>query len=156
QQAPPQNPIEDPAGSQRGIAFHDCHFTPIDRQEVSAAKEGVLKFIGEQVDQESPLTLQGLPSVEIVVGGLKREIAYRRLKEGDFVKKDQMVALVDPTKALNDIEFKKAKIKSSIADNEAAKAMAKEAQARLSRLDYLKQQGKSLVPAEEYSAAVLT
>src|SRR5206468_9389434 len=68
----------------------------------------------------------------------------------------QIVALIDPTKALNEIANKRAKIDFAKADYKAAIAMADEAQARLNRLDDLKRRDPRVVSAEEYSAAVLT
>src|SRR5262249_44070590 len=88
--------------------------------------------------------------------GKKREYAYQLLKDGDIVEQDQIVALIDPTTALNEIANKQAKVKFAIAEYEASIAMANEAQARLNRLDDLKRRDPRVVSAEEYSAAVLT
>jgi WD40 repeat protein len=153
--APAFNPIVDGVRG-RHIVIPDCHLVPLKKQEVTSAKEGLLKIIGHPVELENPLATQALPTISIWVADKKREIAFEELKENFIVSRDQIVALVDPTKALNDIEFKQAKIKASEAEYKAAVAMAEEAQARLARLDDLKRQGSRLVSAEDYSAAVLT
>src|SRR5262245_30438269 len=137
------------------IIISDSHLVPIDKQEASSAKDGTLLIVGRKVDQEPP-DGSPLPTVTIWEEGKKHEYAYLRLKEGDIVEQDQVVALIDPTIALNEIANKEAKIKYAIAEHEASIKMAEEAAARLARLDDLKRRDPRVVSAEEYSAAVLT
>jgi WD40 repeat protein len=137
------------------IVVLDCHLVPLDKQEASSAKDGILLIVGRKVDQEPP-DGSPLPTVSIWEEGKKHEYAYLRLKEGAIVEQGQVVALIDPTTALNDKANKDAKIKFARAEFKAAIAMAKEAQARLNRLDDLMRRDKRVVSAEEYSAAVLT
>jgi WD40 repeat protein len=137
------------------IVVSDCHLVPIDKQDAASAKDGILLIIGRKVDQEPP-DGSPLPIVSIWQEGKKHEYAYERLKEGAFVEYDQVVALIDPTTALNEVANKLAKIEFAKAEYKAAIAMAKEAQARLDRLDDLKRRDPRVVSAEEYSAAVLT
>ena len=153
--APKSNLIEDGARG-RHIVIPECHLVPIEKQDVTSPREGLLKIIGQPVELENPLAARPLPTVSILVANKKREIAYERLKEGYIVSQNQIVALVDPTKALNDIEHKRVKIKAAEADYKAAIAMADEAQARLNRLEDLKRRDPRVVSAEDFSAAVLT
>jgi WD40 repeat protein len=154
---PAQRVLKDTPGG-RGIPFYDCHLVAVEtmRQEAGPDKDGRILFYGEEVDQESPVAVKGLPTARIFVGGKVREVTYRPLKEGDYVVQNQVVAMIDPTKAANDIDFKAAKIVAAKADYLAAIAMHKEAQARLERLEALQRKGPGLVSAEEFSAAVLT
>ncbi len=154
-QPPVQRPLKETPGG-RGIPFYDCHLVPKDKQEAGSDKDGRLIFFGQKADQESPLSTKALPTANIFVGGQVVEWAYQPLRKGDYVVKDQIVGMVDPTKALNDIDFKNAKIVAAKAEHKAAVAMYEEAQARLNRLDDLKRQNPRLVSAEEYSGAVLT
>jgi WD40 repeat protein len=137
------------------VVIPDCHLVPTKKQEASSAKDGILLIIGRKVDQE-PADGSPLPTVTIWEEGKKHEYAYQLLKDGDIVEQDQIVALIDPTNALNEIANKEAKIKYAKADYEASIAMANEAQARLNRLEDLKRRDPRVVSAEEYSAAVLT
>jgi WD40 repeat protein len=154
-QPPAQRALQEAPGG-RGIPFYDCHLAPLYKQEAGSEKEGKILFFGQEVDQENPLSVKGLPTAEIFVDGKVREITYERLREGAYVRKGQVVAMIDPSKALNDINHKKAKIVASEAEYQAAIAMRKEAQERLNRLDNLKARNPALVNAEEYSGAVLT
>ena len=54
---------------------------------------------------------------------------------GQVVQRDQIIAVVDPTKALNEIELKRGKIAAAEADHRAAIFMAKEAQSKLNRME---------------------
>src|SRR5271166_2770118 len=164
---PPAQPLGDdlmraPNGPRLGrqIVLPDCHLVPFDKQDVSSSKDGWLIIIGTPVDQEPAMKTPELPTAEIPVGGKKLYWPYIRLKEGDIVQQGQIVAVVDPTKPLNDRLYKKAKIVAAQADHTASAYTAKEAQARLERLDRLKQgqagRGDSVVSAEDYGAAVLT
>src|SRR5262245_38087694 len=110
---PLPKPIDDepPAkGRKREVVIPDCHIVVYDKQDVSAAKDGLLIFIGKEVDSEDALAPQGFATVPIMVGGKEKHLAFQRIKEGDVVEFNQMLAMVDPVKALNDRLYKKAKI----------------------------------------------
>jgi hypothetical protein len=152
---PPQRALKETPGGM-GVPFYDCHIVPMDKQEAGSEKEGKILFFGREVDQESPLSTKGLPTAKVFAEGKVREITYQPVREGDYVRQGQVVAMIDPSKALNDIDFKKAKIVASEAEYQAALAMQKEAQARFDRLDQLRTRDARLVSAEDYSGAVLT
>ncbi len=157
---PAAPPIEDETvqtpGRHKEIVISDCHLKPFDQQEVASPKEGIVMFLGKQIYEEDPIKGRTFPTVQVPVGDKKMTLTYQRWDEGDIVEEGDMLGLVDPVKALNDRIFKRAKIKAAEADHSAATFMAKEAQARLDRLDQLKRNGGGVVPAEDYSAAVLT
>jgi WD40 repeat protein len=165
---PPAQPLGDdllpnPNGIRQGrqIVVTDGNIVPFDKQDASSSKDGLLLFVGNIVEQENALAPPDLPTAEVLVGGKKRVIAYKRWKEGDVVHYNDVLAMVDPTKALNDQLYKKAKIIAAQADHTAAIATVKEAQARLERLDRIIQSSPSakargLVSDEDYGAAKLT
>jgi WD40 repeat protein len=183
-QAPSLNPIVDRADPDvqkligQPIVVPESHLVTIDKQEASSSKDGnisvigrtvpgkkdnaeikdkgeVRYIIGEPADKKHPGSIFQ-PTVSFFVEGEKYDYDYRRLKEGAIVEQGQIVALIDPTKAVNEIASKIAKIRFAKEDYKAAVAMAEEAQARLNRLDDLKRRDPRVVTAEEYSAAVLT
>jgi WD40 repeat protein len=142
----------------RQFPFPDGSVHPLDKHDVAAPKAGVVSFVGQQMDVEDPMALKALPTIEIFVGGRPKTVAYKPWIEGNIVEFGQMLALIDPTRAENERLYKREKIAAALADWTAAIFTAKEAQARLNRLDQLKRGDVrgGIVTAEEYSAAVLT
>src|SRR5262249_37891531 len=124
----PLDPIVDMAdpdvNRMRGqpVVVPDCHLVTIDKQEASSGKDGILSVIGRTVDHEPP-DGSPLPTTWFFIEGKKREFAYMRLKEGHIVEHGQVVALIDPTTALNEIANKEAKIKYAMAEHKAAIAL---------------------------------
>jgi WD40 repeat protein len=159
----PARPINDepplPKGARRPyrVVMHDGHLVVFEKQDVCSDKDGLVLFIGEQAHEEDPTTAKSLPSVPLFVGDSTRFLAYRPWKEGDPVMYGQMLGLVNPVKAINDRLYKKARIVAAQAEYQAAVATAKEAHARVVRLDQIRTSGGARVVSEEdYSAAVLT
>ncbi|MCC6419788.1 MAG: hypothetical protein IT429_16260 [Gemmataceae bacterium] len=154
---PVLQPLDDEPVSRRQVVIPDCLINSIDKQDIAAAKDGIILFIGELVESEEILGQKNLPTAQILVGGKPTTLTYRRWKDGDIIESGRMVALVDPTKAMNDRLFKQAKIVAAIADHTAAVATAKEAEARLERAKILRQARiGNVISEEEYAAAVLT
>jgi multidrug efflux pump subunit AcrA (membrane-fusion protein) len=118
--------------------------------------DGIVLFVGTPGEPAGP-AVAGEQKVEVKVGGKSIAWNYRRLKEGDLVDRGQILVQLDPRLALNDRLYKKAKVAAAQADHAAATATAKEAQARLDRLERLTQAGgnRGLVSEEDHSAAVL-
>jgi RNA polymerase sigma factor (sigma-70 family) len=112
-------------------------------------QDGILLAIGTEAKGGKPGQ-----TFKVRVGNGVRE--YRPLRVGDKVQEGQMLAQLDDRLADNDLAIAKAKQDFAEADYKAAAAMAREAQARLDRLDNLKLRDPRVVSAEEYSAAVLT
>src|SRR5262245_9291269 len=100
-QAPAAVVIDDaPKGwtrARREFVLTEASVHPKDKHEVSAARDGILSFIGTRVYQEDPLATQPLPTAKILVGGKEVNYTYRPLKQGDYVEDGQMIALVNPT-----------------------------------------------------------
>jgi RNA polymerase sigma factor (sigma-70 family) len=118
---------------------------------VAAAQEGILVAVGTEVKKEAA----GAKGVfEVKLG--KEVRFYRPLHEGDRVAKGQILAQLDDRLARHDVALKEARVRAAEAEYKAANAMAREAQARLDRLEQLRRVNPKLVPAEEFNAAVLT
>jgi len=77
---------------------------------------------------------------------------YRRLYEGNIVAQNQMVALVNPAKALGELQMARRKVSVAIQEEIVAASGHKTAYDRLVRAERLKNMGSSA--AEEYEAAV--
>jgi multidrug efflux pump subunit AcrA (membrane-fusion protein) len=118
------------------------------RVRVPSPQDGILFVVGTEAKQGAPG-----PTFKVRVGEEVRE--YRRLRVGDKVGEGQMLAQLDDRLARNEVVLKKARLTAAEAESKSAEAMAKEAQARLDRLDRLRRTDARL-GAEEYSAAVLT
>ncbi len=131
----------------------DCHLVVIDKLEVGARTDGKLLFVGYLVAKEDKDKPGVLPAT-IYRNGEKETIYYRRLQEGDFVREDQMVAMVDPTLALNQVALKSAKLEASKADYEGAVALQKVYSGEVVRLENLKAKNKTFVSDQEYQVAV--
>jgi len=109
----------------------DCQFEVIDKQDVTSIagdgnKNGLILFIGEEVPSEDLLGKDSGVEVALIKRGpdIVRK-KYRRWKEGDMVKKDQMLAMVDPSIALTDCLMKRAKITAAQADWKASEEILK-------------------------------
>jgi WD40 repeat protein len=136
----------------------DGHLVVTEKQEVPSTRAGQILWIGEEVSNAERETLppEQVMSATVLIGPREVVKYYRRLEEGHRVKKDQMVAMLDYSIALNDWTSKKAKIGAAKADFEASIKTKLEAQARLDRMDNLRAQSAKFVTPEDYSATVLT
>jgi multidrug efflux pump subunit AcrA (membrane-fusion protein) len=88
----------------------------IDVVDVPAAREGVLAFVGTEIKPGEQVAAGDI--LEHKVGSVTKQ--YRRLKEGDWVEKNQLLALVDDRLARAEVHAKQAKLKASLADKQAA------------------------------------
>lgn len=113
------------------------HMTVLDTQNVPAQVPGRLLFIGEEVP-EGMVQAAGMASfiaepfdyTKINQGEREVVKVYRRFYKGEIVHSNQMVAMVDPSKALGDLEMKRSKVLAAEAERDAAIATAKEGQNR--------------------------
>jgi multidrug efflux pump subunit AcrA (membrane-fusion protein) len=119
---------------------------------VPSPRDGILLAVGTEAPKGAVAGTKGL--FEVKLG--KEVRRYLRLRVGDRIKQGQVLAQLDDRLARHEVSYKKAKVASAEAEHRAAAAMAKEAQARLDRLEQLKRTNPALVSADEYSAAVLT
>lgn len=133
--------------------------SPMDKIDVSAKASGQLLLIGDLVP-EGAVQAAGTAAfiaepyypVEIpLIGGRKMIQIYQRFYEGSILGRDQMIGLVDPAKALSDIELKRARVQSAIAERDSAKALLKEYTIRFDREETLRRQGTGT--AAEWGAA---
>ena len=140
------------------IVIPDGNSVPFNKQDASSSKDGLLLFVGKVVEEENALTPPDLPTAEVLVGGKTKIYLYKRWKEGDIVHHRDILAMVDPTKPLNDLNYKKAKIVAAQADHTAAIATVKEAQEREARLlrTGANDPRKVIASAEDLGAARLT
>jgi WD40 repeat protein len=127
----------------------------IDLEDVPSQRDGVLLFIGTEIREGEPV-----PSHEVVEVKLGDETKkFRRLKEGDAVQADQLVALVDETLARAEEAIKKAKVKSAEADQVASEKTREEAKSRYDtqlKLYYSNQGGIRATSKEDMTGALLT
>jgi hypothetical protein len=105
------------------VVLPNYHVVSIDVINVPARYDGKLLFVGTQIPKN-----EARPGLDlfapIFYGKNKQEfIFYKPLQEGEVVKEDQMLALVDPTLARNQLEIKNAKWSAAIAEHGGAKAV---------------------------------
>jgi WD40 repeat protein len=88
---------------------------------------------------------------------LREEHYFRRLQEGDEVKEGQLVGMIDPSLAIDDLAIRKAKLNASVADYDTSIKTRDEAKARFdtnSRLYY--GHGGKVVSEEDLRGSKLT
>jgi WD40 repeat protein len=145
------------------IVIADCHFTPPDKQEVPAwlvgpngtATDGKLLFIGYEIPEYKPGARVALIHLGTDNGKEKtKPVYFMPLREGSRVEENQMVAMVDPVLALNQVEVRKAKLSAAKADYEGAVALQDVYAGELSRLDRLRARNFKSVSEQEYAIAV--
>jgi WD40 repeat protein len=106
----------------------------IDRPDIAAQIAGAILFIGDEVP-EGALQAAGAAAflaepfdfTTVNHGSYLSIKPFRRLYEGQIVYQDQMLAMVDPAKALGEVEMKQAKVIAAKADSNGAKSIADEA-----------------------------
>jgi multidrug efflux pump subunit AcrA (membrane-fusion protein) len=121
-------------------------------QDVPSARDGILVVVGTEVKEGEKVPKDRL--VEVTIAGEVRRFA--RLKEGDKVEKGQLLALLDPTLALDDVAIAKSKVEAAKADYAASLKTRDAAKERLLTLQKLAQGPNPTVSKEELSAAQLT
>jgi WD40 repeat protein len=128
------------AGHRQGadpIILHG-HITVLDKVDVASQVAGQLLFIGEEVP-EGAAQVGGVapffrdPYQHALVEQGNRDIAkiYRRIYEGETIRDNQMVAMINPAKALNGVLEKQAKYSAANAEEDAARKVDEEAERRL-------------------------
>jgi WD40 repeat protein len=83
-----------------------------------------------------------------------RQIPLRRLRDGDEVREGQLLALVDPSLAVDDLRIKAAKLEAAEADRVASEKTREEAKERFFSAEKLRAKGG--MSQEEYRGALLT
>ena len=102
------------------IVIANSHLTLIKKEEVPSQRDGVLRFIGVEVKPDEQVSPYDRLGPFEMADGSKR--TFRRLKDGDKVKENDLLAQVDDTLAVADLRIKEAKLQAAKADMVAAVA----------------------------------
>lgn len=146
-----------PAGSGDPIVIPAGRLRLIDIEDVPSQKDGVVLYIGTEITKEEATQLPPHEVVEEKVGDDTKW--FRRLKEGDKVKGDQLVALVDDTIARAEVGAKMAKLNAAKADMKASAALREETKERWNTQQKLFTLNRGVTPAtnlEDYRMAKVT
>jgi WD40 repeat protein len=150
---PPDKPLAAGTGADP-IVIPGCHLVVIDKADVFARYDGKLLFIGTQVTDRTQFKDPKLLSVKIIGRDGKEEIIYyRRLREGEPVQPDQMVALIDPTLPLNQYANKLARVEAARADWNGSLELEKVYQGEVKRLEEIRKASIRAVAESEYEVA---
>lgn len=84
------------------------------------------------------------------------KLRLRKLREGDLVKSNQILGVINPALALNELGIKQAKVEASAADVLATVAMKEESTRRLSAADRLRIAVKSGISDDDYGVLRVT
>src|SRR5665213_594593 len=80
---------------------------------------------------------------------------FHKINEGDWVKKDQLVALVDPTVQVNDVASKVQKMENAESEFQSAIATREEAIRRAKASTLLHEKGAGFISEDNYQADLL-
>jgi WD40 repeat protein len=108
------------------IVIPDCRLQVIEKEEVPAQRDGVIKFIGTEIREGEAVPAE--LEIPVLVNGEKKR--YRKLKEDDYVEAGQLLAVLDDRLARDDEAIKNGKIRAAEADYIAAEKAKDETQAR--------------------------
>jgi WD40 repeat protein len=151
----PFPPLDQKAGTFKGDPLTlRGHVQIKDKQEVPALVEGQILFIGQAVPEGvieacgvAPFLAEPFGYNTVTVGDDKIYKFYRRLLPGQIVHSDEIIGMVECSGALVALMEKNFKIQYAVADEQAAKAAADEAESRYKRDQYLSTRG-GVSPAE--------
>ena len=133
------------------ITIPDCRLTVIDKEDVPSQKEGVIVCIGTEIQPGEKVPEDRI--VKVTVG--KEEKKFRRLQEGDIVKANQLLALLDDRLARAELGMARAKLEAAKAELEASEKTRDEALTRFKRRQGLVTTGGA-TSKEELDGAKLT
>ena len=113
------------------------HMNVIEKANLPSEVEGQLLFVGTEVPEGAAQVAgsaaflgEDYQIAWINQGDSKLIQLYRRLYEGNVVDNDQMVAMINPARALGELQKNRLKINVAQLEQQAAEAAAKEADAR--------------------------
>lgn len=111
-----------------------------DKQDVASQVSGQVLFIGEPLPEglveavgAAPFMVEPFSCNVLTVGDAKHYRFYRRLLPGQSVHNEQIVGMIDTSKALATLQEKRTKIEYATEDERSAKAAADEARSRAER-----------------------
>jgi WD40 repeat protein len=151
--------VQQPLGASRGpgpeaLVLPECTVNSKHKQDVASLREGKILFIGRPVLKQDPAHPVPTDKAIIRVGKEETVIYYQELERGQIVRPGELVAKIDPTLALAEIEGLKAKKTAAEAQFRAADATYKEADAKVHRYDATRG-GVAMFSREDYESARL-
>ncbi|MGE3806549.1 MAG: WD40 repeat domain-containing protein [Gemmataceae bacterium] len=135
-------PVVTPLPAVDPVVLRDCRVNVIDKQEVPCPRDGILLFVGTEIQPGEQVPPGDRVSVKI---GFELK-SFRRLKVGDEVKAGQLVAFIDDRITRDEWAIKKARLAAARAELEAAIKVNEEFK---NRFDTQLRLSKSGVTAEE-------
>jgi WD40 repeat protein len=143
-------PVKDESHAERRrgidpIIVPDCHLTTFEKEDVPAQKDGAITFIATEIKAGEIVPKDLL--IEVEIGKDKKTL--RRLREGDFVEQDQLMAMLDDRMARAEVASKDAKVIVAQQEFKAAEKTRDEAKARWDTQNRLRGGGRGNATSEE-------
>lgn len=130
------------------IVLPECRLVVCEKQDVPSQREGVLLFVGTEVEPGEKAAPDQL--VTITIGTEAKTL--RRLREGDAVRAGQLLAYLDDRLARDEWAIKQARLIASKADLEAALKSGEEAKNKFDIQQRLWQNGRAASEEEVRTA----
>lgn len=127
------------AGRIEPVIVPECRLTVVEKQDVPSQRDGVLLFLGTEIEANRPVP----PDQVVLVRIGNQERRFRRLKEGDIVQAGQLLAHLDDQLSRDDHAIKQARLAATRADLESAIKVADDAKSRYETQRWLRQEGKA-------------
>jgi len=134
---PPANPLVNQERRGPDPVVVGGTLTVIEKMDACSRTPGQLLFVGQeipdgtaQVAGVAPLLQGKVNSALVNLGDMAYHTFYQRLAEGDIIGDNEMVALIDPAKAIHGILEKVTKLSAATAEENSAFEISKAAQRR--------------------------
>jgi len=157
QPLPPEPPFRPNPKSADPITIA-AHWVALDKTELACQVDGQILFIGQQLPDDllalagvAPFAADPFQYARVNQGGSDLTIIYRRLRENEMVDKHEMLALLDPAKAMNEVAIKQAKIAVAEEDYKGSYKTYQEAEQRFQTARGLFERNPPLIGREEFS-----
>jgi len=157
QALPPEPPFHPDPKSADPITIAS-HWVALDKTELACQVDGQILFIGQQIPDDllalagvAPFAADPFLYARVNQGGSDLTIIYRRLRENEMVDKHEMLAVLDPAKAMNEVAIKQAKIAVAEEDYKGSYKTFLEAENRFQTARKLFERNPPLIGFEEYS-----
>ncbi len=108
------------------IVVSDCRLSVSEKRDVPCPREGVLQVVGTELKPGEREEVDRMISWKTEQGTLR----FRRLREGDRVETNQLLAILDDRLVRTDLASKKARVAAAKAELQAAEKTVAEAQVR--------------------------
>jgi hypothetical protein len=111
---------------ENNVVIPDCRLSVIDKAEISSQREGVVLYLGHEIQPGEEVPPDRVDSFRV-----GKEIKkYWRLKEGDLVEENQQLAQIDDRLARDESNIKDKKLVAADADHKTSIATRDEAKQR--------------------------